>query len=257
MPSIPRAAAASLLGLLALCVTSAPALPGRAARPLETGALLVARRGLPDPNFSETVVLVLGYGPGGAVGLVVNRPSDVELGALAPRIEGLDGRSDRLYIGGPVQGEDLFVLVRAEEPPVGTEPVFEGVYVGHDEEVLKRLGSADLPPARLRVYAGYAGWAPGQLENEIERGDWYTVPPDEESIFTSRPKETWQRLVPPIPTERAEFRYTSYCGSTQDSASAASHQARTCAWSSTRADHDASGSSSVTAYVRKRTTTGA
>jgi len=256
MPSIPRAAAASLLGLLALFVPSAHAIPGRSARPLEAGTLLVARRGLPDPNFAETVVLLLGYGPGGAVGLVVNRPSDVELGALAPRIEGLDGRSDHLYIGGPVEGEDLFVLVRAEEPPAGTEPVFEGVYVAQDEAVLKRLGSAGVPPARLRVYAGYAGWAPGQLENEIERGDWFTVAPDEESIFTSRPKETWQRLVPPIPTERASA-YTSYCGSTQGSASAASHQARTWGWSSTRADHEASGSSSVTAYVRKRTTTGA
>ena len=53
------------------------------------------------------------------------------------------------------------------------------------------------------MYAGYAGWAPGQLDAELERGDWHAAPPDEESIFTSRPTETWHRLVPPIPTERA------------------------------------------------------
>ena len=203
MPSMKAAAVASLLGLLAVLGASGEARPVRSGPPLETGTLLVARRGLPDPNFSETVVLLLGYGPGGAVGLVVNRPSDVELGALASRIEGLDGRSDHLYVGGPVKGENLFVLVRAKAQPAGTEPVFEGVYVGHDDEVLKRLGSEDVPVSRLRVYAGYAGWAPGQLENEIERGDWFTVAPDEESIFTSRPKETWSRLIPPIPTERA------------------------------------------------------
>lgn len=202
--AIRRGTAVSLLGILALLVmASVQARPGRSAQPLATGTLLVARRGLPDPNFSETVVLLLGYGPGGAAGLVVNRPSDVELGALASRIGGLDGRSDPLYIGGPVPGEDLFVLLRAEEPPAGTELVFEGVYSSRDEAVLGRLGSEGFPAARLRVYAGYAGWAPGQLDHEIERGDWLTVAPDEESIFTSRPKDTWRRLVPPIPTERA------------------------------------------------------
>ena len=208
MRSIQGAAAASLLVLLlAFSVTSvAPARPARSGRALEAGTLLVARRGLPDPNFSETVVLLLGYGPGGAVGLVVNRPSDVELGALASRIEGLDGRSDRLYIGGPVKGENLFLLVRADEPPAGAERVFENVYVSHEAELLKRLGSSGIPAERLRVYAGYAGWAPGQLDNEIERGDWFAVAPDQESIFTPHPKETWRRLVPPIPTERATRR---------------------------------------------------
>jgi len=204
-----RGAFALLLGIAGVAAPpDAPAFETRTAPPsarpkLAPGTFLVARRDLPDPNFAETVVLLLGYGPGGALGLVVNRPSDVELSSLAPRIVGFDDRDDPLYIGGPVPGEELYVLVRGDTPPAGAEPVFDGVYASRSPEVLERLAEERIPAGRLRVYAGYAGWAPGQLDNEVERGDWHLLAAEEDSIFTSRPRETWHRLVPPLPTQQA------------------------------------------------------
>jgi len=174
---------------------------------LEAGVFLVARRGLPDSNFTETVLLLLSYGPGGALGLVLNRPSDVELSVLTPRISDFADRDDPLYIGGPVPGDELFVLVRDDAPPDGAERVFGGVWASHDPEFLRRVAREGVPRDRLRVYAGYAGWAPGQLDRELERGDWHVVVPDEQTIFAPRPVETWKKLLPPIPTEQAGARW--------------------------------------------------
>ena len=211
-----RGAFALLLGIASV---SAPPVAATwtatpAARPaLTPGIFLIARRDLPDPNFTETVVLLLSYSPGGgALGLVVNRPSDVELSSLAPRIAGLDDRSDPLYIGGPVPGQELFLLVRGRAPDGDAEAVFEGVWASHSPEVLERLAQDHVPAERLRVYAGYAGWGPGQLDNEIARGDWHIRTADEESIFTPRPRETWNRLLPPLPTEQAGLFFESSRG---------------------------------------------
>ena len=174
--------------------------PGPAA-----GKFLVARREMRDPNFAKTVVLLLSYGSDGALGLVINRPSHVKVSTLSSEIEGLATRTDSIFVGGPVPAESLFVLFTADEPPEESDRVFERVHVTRSADVLSRLVTSD-EPTEFRVIAGYAGWGPGQLDNEIARGDWYVVEPDEGSLFTSAPGEVWESLVPPEPTRQVRFR---------------------------------------------------
>ncbi len=168
------------------------------------GKFLVARREMPDPNFAKSVVLLLEYSEGGALGLVINRPSKVELSTLAEEFEGLASSTEPIYVGGPVPAESLFVIFRAEKAPEGSEPVFGKVHVTRSATVLQGLVDADRP-TDYRVFFGYAGWAPGQLDNEISRGDWHVVDPDEESVFAARPAEVWEFLIPPEPTRQVRL----------------------------------------------------
>jgi putative transcriptional regulator len=169
------------------------------------GKFLVARRDMPDPNFARTVVLLLDYGMHGALGLVINRPSHVLLSTLAPEIEGLEARTDPIYVGGPVPSDQPFILFRDEDPPEGSKPVFQRVHVSRSAEVLGRLVAGE-DSHDLRVFAGYAGWAPGQLDNELARGDWHVVEADEGSVFSGDPDDVWEALVPPEPTQQARLR---------------------------------------------------
>ena len=171
------------------------------------GTFLVARREMRDPNFARTVVLLLDYGAEGAMGLVINRPSHVDLSTLASEIEGLATWTDPIYAGGPVPTESLFVVFRADDPPEDSEPVFGRVHVTRSAEVLRTLVDAE-EPTDLRVYSGYAGWAGGQLESEMARGDWHVVEADENSLFAGKPAEVWELVVPPEPTRQARRRST-------------------------------------------------
>ena len=171
------------------------------------GKFLVARREMRDPNFAKTVVLLLDYGSDGAMGLVINRPSHADLSSLASEFEGLETATDPIYSGGPVPSEILFVVFRAEDPPEDSDPLFGHVHVTRSAQVLRGLVDAD-EPTDFRVFAGYAGWAAGQLESELARGDWHVVEADEGSLFFSKPAEVWERVVPPDPTRQARRRST-------------------------------------------------
>jgi len=171
------------------------------------GKFLVAHRAMLDPNFAETVVLLLDYGADGAVGVVINRPSHVELSTLSAEIEGLAATSDPIYVGGPVPAASLFVLFIADDAPENSERVFGRVNVTRSADVLRDLVDSD-EPTDFRVIAGYSGWAPGQLDSELARGDWHVVEPDEGSVFSERPNEVWELAMPPEPTRQALRRST-------------------------------------------------
>jgi putative transcriptional regulator len=162
---------------------------------LDKGMLLVASRDLPDPNFSETVVLLIAYGPNGTVGVIVNRPSDVKLATVLPSIKSLHGRSDMVYMGGPVLANHVLLLVRAARAPDDSLAVFDGVYASSSMDVLKHESEQRGSKQRFRAYAGHAGWAPGQLEAEIARGDWYVTPADAESVLSPKPRDLWRKLI--------------------------------------------------------------
>jgi putative transcriptional regulator len=146
-------------------------------------------------------VLLIEHGAGGARGLVINRPSDLKLSALSSEIEGLRNRKDPVYIGGPVPGGPIFVLIRSDRPVDDATPVLDHVFLSRDKSILE--GLSENPESEFRVYAGYAGWAPGQLEAEVRRGDWYILPAGPEWIFTHWPAEIWDRLIPPEPSRQA------------------------------------------------------
>jgi len=183
-----RVAGALLLVALGLGGASA----GAQIRP--NGVLLVARPELTDPNFAETVVLVTRHAHGGAVGVILNRPTTVTLPEAFPSLEHLRGRREVVFHGGPVaRATTVFVFRAAARPPEALH-VLEDVYLGLDPGLLGRLLAGPPPPA-LRVYAGYAGWTPGQLEAEIHHGSWHVLDADASTIFEADPRTMWRTLL--------------------------------------------------------------
>jgi putative transcriptional regulator len=162
---------------------------------LAQGKFLVADRRLMDPNFRETVVLLIRYGPDGAMGLVINRPVQLKLSTVLPDIKELDRRKETLYLGGPVEPTRILLLVRSANPPEASMPVFGDVYLSSSQKVLQRLIKKPVKEERFRIYAGYAGWAPKQLESECDRGHWHVLKADTETLFDKKSSEIWQELI--------------------------------------------------------------
>ena len=169
------------------------------------GIFLVAKRDLRDPNFMETVVLVTHPQRGGPYGVIINRPLNYRLSEVFPENAALKGRKDVLYFGGPVAREGLVFLVRAPKPPPRAVPVLQDVYFASDPDWIEGLLKRSDPMKGLRVFAGYSGWAPGQLQNEISRGGWYVLPADAETVFEMESSRIWPELI-----ERATTRQTRY-----------------------------------------------
>ncbi len=181
--------------LVAATPAAAPAGTPASEPKLAKGQFLIAQRSLHDPNFAETVVLLLDYSPDGALGVVVNRPSAVQLSQLWPELEKLAQRPDTLHTGGPVATGQILMLLRDAEVPEDAQHVFGDVSTSASRELLEQLIGDGIPRDRLRIYAGYAGWAPGQLDHEVERGDWIVWPADAGSVFSEAPHEVWHELV--------------------------------------------------------------
>lgn len=159
------------------------------------GRFLIASRNLSDPNFSETVVLLLAYDARGAMGIVINRPTDVRLESALPDVEELRDRPDRVYLGGPVAGNLMLMLIRSATRPKSSEPIFADVYASGDRAALRQVLGKTGKMNRLRAYAGHAGWGAGQLDQEIARGDWYVTSADATAIFDTAAPAIWPKLI--------------------------------------------------------------
>ena len=189
---------ALLVGSVALAAPWPPGPHGRITPPKtpDVGRFLVASRSIRGNFFAETVVLLVDYGPEGAVGLVVNRPTEVALSEVLSSVGNLAQREDRLYLGGPVDPADqVTLLLRQTEPPQDAREVLKGVYATASENALRRAIAAEVPPAELRVFAGYAGWAPLQLDGEIARGDWHISDGSADVVFESKADDIWRTLI--------------------------------------------------------------
>lgn len=171
-----------------------PGTPGSREK-LAKGKFLVASRQLNDPNFSQTVVLLIDYGPDGAMGLVINRPSAVKLSKVFPDVKELKKRKDTVYIGGPVAVNQMLMLVRSSQAPEASTLVIDNVYISSSWKVLEGLIKKASAEQRFRLFAGYAGWAPNQLDFEHSRGDWHILKADADSVFAQDPKALWQELI--------------------------------------------------------------
>ena len=189
--------ASVLLGGLLTVSHAVPALAGMefAQLSVKKGVLLVASPSLDDPNFRESVVLVVEHGPGGTVGLILNRSTKVLLSEVMPDLTVLKGTSYRLFAGGPVEPRGLLLLFRFKEPPSDVRSVFDGVYVGGTPKVLERIITQAKPTETFRAFAGFAGWAPGQLKYEMLQGAWAILPPDSSGIFDKDPGTFWQDCI--------------------------------------------------------------
>jgi putative transcriptional regulator len=178
-----------------LCAMSWPACADNV-QPLTT-ILLVAQAELRDPNFKDSVVLVMNNIAPAPAGVIINRPTDIAVSRLFPDLEGLAQLDDKLYFGGPVEIETVSFLVRADAVPEHATEVVRGVYISTDRELLRKLLGRDKPMEGLRIFIGYSGWAPGQLEAEIARGHWALAPAEASAIFDGKSKRPWPEQQTP------------------------------------------------------------
>jgi putative transcriptional regulator len=159
------------------------------------GRLLVATPVLDDPNFRRTVVLLLDHNDEGALGIVVNRPLEVDVSAVLPLWQPYATAPGRLFQGGPVALDSALGVVAVpgdDAEPVGVKRIIGSV----------GLVDLDIPPqiiaggvAGLRIFAGYAGWGSGQLESEISDGAWYVVDAEPRDPFTDSPDQLWRQVL--------------------------------------------------------------
>jgi putative transcriptional regulator len=192
-----RAIASILLGGLLTVLHAVPALAGMESAPssVAKGVLLVASPSLEDPNFRQAVVLVVEHGPGGTIGLILNRSTNILLSKALPDITALKGTSYRLFVGGPVEPHRLLLLLRLKEPLADVRSVFDGVYLGRVPDTLERIITRAKPTETFQAFAGFAAWAPGQLEAEMRLGAWGILPADSFSIFDKDPAVLWQDCI--------------------------------------------------------------
>ena len=159
------------------------------------GTFLVATRNLRGTGFAESIILIIQHDRDGTMGLIINQPTDANAADLLPDIAELDQYDNKLYIGGPVAAWGILMLVRSAGAPSNAEHVFDNVYTSGDPDLLNQLIGSDTSKSHVRLYAGHAGWAAGQLEAEIRRGSWFTVPARADFVFSSRPREIWRQLI--------------------------------------------------------------
>lgn len=157
-------------------------------------SLLLSMPQLQDPNFAQTVVLLVDYGAEGAFGLVVNRPTDLPASSmvrLEPPVE--TGNDLLLWIGGPVEPQRGWILV-ADEPDAEFKTIRDGLYLSTSPTLLRRVLETT-PAPRARVLAGYAGWAAGQLDDEIAQSAWLMTDIDLDLIFEVEPSRMWETAI--------------------------------------------------------------
>ena len=166
--------------------------------------LLVAKPELVDPNFSRTVVLVTHTSTGDTVGVVLNRPTRLKLSEVAPEFPRAAAYRDPLYAGGPVMRNVIVALFRSPAPPPAPAfRVLDDAYLSMHPDNINAL--LEQPGRPFRLFTGFSGWAPGQLEAEIDGESWYVVPVTEDLLFRRETSGTWRELIDRLRSRRAIY----------------------------------------------------
>lgn len=183
--------------LLAVAIVAALSAPAQTIRTKEpsSGKLLVAKRDLPDPNFAESVVLLLEYSRKGAMGLVLNRPTGLSVSRVFRDIAAAKDRFDPVYAGGPVERGTVHALQRSKSKIEDARLVVDEVFIVSEPGQVEKSFAAGVSPSDLRFYAGYSGWGPGQLDREIDLGVWVLLDADAATIFSTKPDALWEKLI--------------------------------------------------------------
>jgi putative transcriptional regulator len=175
--------------LLALCSGLAMA------QSPEMGRLLVASPSLEDPNFSETVLLILYHDQDGSLAIAINRPTWVAPAEAFPDMAPLAEFAGPIYFGGPVAPTQVIVVFDSGgREPENSRRIIGNIYVTTDPAMIASLAENDDGSGRIRIFAGHAAWGPGQLEDEIDAEGWHLVDSSADQIFTADPATLWQRL---------------------------------------------------------------
>lgn len=186
-------AASSALPAIALFAIRFHSVQYSANQELAAGKLLIAKPKLADPNFAETVVLIVEYDEDkGAMGLVLNRRTKVSLSRVFPEVKG--AKTDPVFEGGPVDKSSAQALLRSREKPADATRALGEVWATGSKDRIEKSVAAGDPASIFRLYVGYAGWGPGQLEREIELGGWSVLRATASLVFDDDPDSLWQRL---------------------------------------------------------------
>jgi len=172
-------------------------------RDLGPGKLLVASRELADPNFAETVVLLVHYDAKGVVGLILNRRTDLPTSQVLAQLKTAKDLSNPVYLGGPVETPTVFALLRSTDKLEGAEHVFGDVYWISSKTALEKTISSRPDPGVFHVYLGYAGWSTDQLRNEVRLGGWFIFQADNQSVFNEKPDFLWRQMIKKTELEMA------------------------------------------------------
>ncbi len=185
---------AALLALVALATAAF-------AQGSSKALFLIARPGMPDPNFRETVVLVTQEESAEATGVVINRPSNRSLAEVLPG-ERFKPFKEPIFFGGPVAPQGLFAVFQADRFSGAAVRMLPGLYLAVVPDSIDAL--LNNPPPKIRFFSGFSGWAPGQLQAELDRGDWLVVDADAETVFQKDTSRLWQDMVRRASAVRAD-----------------------------------------------------
>ncbi len=162
---------------------------------LAPGAFLVASRDLQDPNFTETVVVLVHQDDTSWLGLIINRQTKVPLSEAFPNLKRLKGGSDPFYAGGPVSRSGVLALHRSRTSPKEAQRVFGDVSLISTKRLLDKTLAAGTDPGTFRAYLGYSGWTRAQLERELGLGMWHIMRGEADLVFDAEPDSVWRRLI--------------------------------------------------------------
>jgi putative transcriptional regulator len=157
-----------------------------------SGQLLLASPALRDPNFARTVILIGMHSDQGAMGVVLNRPSDMTVGEAVPQLEQAVPEEELVYVGGPVQPSSVVCLAEFLDPSPAGLLVLGRIGFPAPDAGIEELTEAT---ARRRVFAGYAGWSEGQLDAEVADGDWIAHAAIPDDVFTDEPQDLWSAIL--------------------------------------------------------------
>jgi putative transcriptional regulator len=198
-----------LFSSASICTVLASPLPGNhppfgASPPLQrfaargdfgTGDLLIASEKMKDRRFARTVILLTHSDHRGTSGVIINRPTGAKLSHVLPHFKGIQNAQEDVFFGGPVGFNRKSMLIRSPREPEESFKIFEDVYITGSLGVMEKIIGDRKPDEDFRLFSGYAGWAPRQLEVEIARGDWIIVGGDRKIVFDDSPETIWKKLL--------------------------------------------------------------
>lgn len=199
----------ALAAAAVLCCTAVAAGQSTSIKDLGVGKILVSSRGLPDPNFAQSVLVLLQYDEKGALGLMINRRTQAPISRVLKDLDTAKRGSDPVYMGGPVELDAVFALLKSPKKPDDATAVLTDVYVVSSKSPLEKALAAGSGPGDLRVYLGYCGWGGGQLENEVRVGGWWIFQGNSGLVFDPDPASVWSRLIARTEEQIAETVFAS------------------------------------------------
>jgi putative transcriptional regulator len=186
---------------------AAPDAPAAETLEPAAGRFLVASRNMHDPHFTRTVIYLLQHDDDGSLGLIVNRPLSVTLAEALPHLELEQLGRYRMSYGGPVSRQNVIMLLRAIDNTGQALHIHDDIYASNDPELLQQLNRMRKPANEMRLFAGHAGWQPGQLNRELRRNDWYVSAGNVDALFAVDTDSLWQHLIDRLDPEGIYVRH--------------------------------------------------